>query len=443
MKFRVVWLVALANFPLPCSTFSPLSSEFLLGKRIDASKLTKEAFRELYEGEVPIVLTNVFPRLDSDAWSEQMVNLLGEETIEYDSRNLNGEIESYESTLSEFLEALGENSDHEDSMYLMNEDILPEGSELCEALRIPESLFGSDIFQHFPSPIRPKSALIIGGSGSRSFLHADPFEWVGWNYLMEGTKVWTFLPPEVSMETLQARRNAPEAWGAYNLSAGWVSEEVDLYRYIGVGSVDTPDSGGKKKKKSAVPATPTPLNTMLISAYEKMRDKTNPPPAPLCFHPGRTLDLTAEHISRCVQIVQREGEMVIIPPQWWHQVYHCTPSIAVAGQYVNENGKGRVFSHMLNWCSESGAHSKQAGSSTTARTETVDDILSDPITTDEEIPTVDAILRSLPLLSAKDQVMRIIEQGLVLRLGKKAAKNSLEQLLRDAKAAERERETAE
>ena len=42
--------------------------------------------------------------------------------------------------------------------------------------------------------------------------------------------IGTFFPPEVTEDELLAYRNPPDAWGDYNLSAGWVSE-LDLYRY--------------------------------------------------------------------------------------------------------------------------------------------------------------------------------------------------------------------
>jgi hypothetical protein len=54
-----------------------------------------------------------------------------------------------------------------------------------------------------------------------------------------------------------------------------------------------------------------------------------------------------------LQIVQHPGEMILIPPNFWHQVYHLEPSIAVASQYVNAAGKKRMFSHMLEWCQPS------------------------------------------------------------------------------------------
>lgn len=71
----------------------------------------------------------------------------------------------------------------------------------------------------------------MGGAGARSSLHADPMEWTGWNYLLEGSKLWTFLPPgAVTERAVGATRVVTREWddGKFNLSAGWQSA-LDLY----------------------------------------------------------------------------------------------------------------------------------------------------------------------------------------------------------------------
>lgn len=90
----------------------------------------------------------------------------------------------------------GNNYDGEillESMYLMSEDILAKDPQLSEAFEHPNHLFGNDIFDFLPNLIRPRQALIIGGMGSRSFLHADPYEWTGWNFLVEGRKLCEYI----------------------------------------------------------------------------------------------------------------------------------------------------------------------------------------------------------------------------------------------------------
>ena len=41
--------------------------------------------------------------------------------------------------------------------------------------------------------------------------------------------------------------------------------------------------------------------------------------------------------------------MVMIPPKWWHQVYHLQPSVALAAQYMNDQVTDNVINHILSW----------------------------------------------------------------------------------------------
>lgn len=149
-----------------------------------------EYFKSVADGRHPVVIRNAF-KVDGDKWTEQLVQRNADAVIEYDVRTSStGLIESYECSLGEFLGAL-EDSAHAESSYLMNEDLLNTlpNQPLLDRLALNASIFGQDLFQFFPFSIRPKLALIIGGAGARSFLHGDPYEWTGWNYLFEGEKL--------------------------------------------------------------------------------------------------------------------------------------------------------------------------------------------------------------------------------------------------------------
>ena len=43
------------------------------------------------------------------------------------------------------------------------------------------------------------------------------------------------------------------------------------------------------------------------------------------------------------------GDTILIPPKWWHQVYHLQPSIALAAQYMNDVVASRVIDHIIAW----------------------------------------------------------------------------------------------
>ncbi|KAG5178549.1 hypothetical protein JKP88DRAFT_79185 [Tribonema minus] len=129
---------------------------------------------------------------------------------------------------------------------------------------------------------------------------------------MEGEKLWTFLPP-CPEHLLDGYRLPPNAWGgSYNVSAGWQSP-VDLYRPFSESGAHGSDG----------------IMLSAAAAY------------------GVPEDVWA----RRKQVVQREGETVLIPPRWWHQVIHLAPSIAVASQhYAGARGRRRIFQHIRDWC---------------------------------------------------------------------------------------------
>lgn len=81
-------------------------------------------------------------------------------------------------------------SHHEDSILLMDENILLGADGILDEA---PSYLQEDWFHHFPEMLRPsRLCLILGGTGSRSDLHADPLSWTGWNCLLQGSKAWRF-----------------------------------------------------------------------------------------------------------------------------------------------------------------------------------------------------------------------------------------------------------
>ena len=163
---------------------------------LNTSKISKDMFSYSYDGKFPVVLRNAFD-LHLENWTENLLSGLYKETIEFDVRKCksNNDVETFSSILEDFLkECL--HSYHDESFYMMNESILDNVEKLLDQITPTGDYFGENYFKYFPAQIRPKTALIIGGTGSRSFLHADPYEWTGWNLLLEGKKLWLFFPPD-------------------------------------------------------------------------------------------------------------------------------------------------------------------------------------------------------------------------------------------------------
>jgi hypothetical protein len=188
-----------SRFPYPkirfaTNTHNNFNEKCLNGDvvRVDARTLTKTEFQANFELSRPVVLSNVFD-IDHESWTENLLERLGEKEIQFDIRkSVDSSVDTYEATLTDYISSILEESTHEESWYFMNEDILAEDKLLNKKFSLPERLFGFDLFNYFPEEIRPKTALIVGGTGSRSFLHVDPYEWTGWNYLLEGEKLCNF-----------------------------------------------------------------------------------------------------------------------------------------------------------------------------------------------------------------------------------------------------------
>ena len=230
-----IWFVLLLSFLGVCSTLKPFSNlnaitratslsssvlekyghdkdEFLSIPRIDSRTCTKDEFRSLYNGSHPVILTNMFD-FDNEWYTEELLAMIGEEKVQFDVKvdEEIGDTEVWESQFHDFV-GIMIGSRHERSFYLMNEELM---TKLGEGLTIDffsclfphasysdgRTVFDKDYFQNFPDAIRPNQALIVGGTGARSFLHADPFEWSGVNYMFEGRKVWTFIPPGFSLSS--------------------------------------------------------------------------------------------------------------------------------------------------------------------------------------------------------------------------------------------------
>ena len=49
---------------------------------------------------------------------------------------------------------------------------------------------------------------------------------------------------------------------------------------------------------------------------------------------------------------QKEGDLVLIPPRWYHQVYSLENSFAIASQYANNINKFQIYKHILEWSSQ-------------------------------------------------------------------------------------------
>jgi hypothetical protein len=154
-------------------------------------------------------------------------------------------------------------------------------------------------------------------------------------------------------ECLAARRLESSAWdgGVYNVSAGWQSP-LDLYCTQGAVAAKWPTA-------EALSALPPDARAAALAAIQADCDRlvvnaaAGETAAGFPFAPsdGGLLGAgSALGKRRRVTVLQREGELLLIPPRWWHQTYHLEPSVALAGQYCNAQNGARVAQHVLDWC---------------------------------------------------------------------------------------------
>lgn len=331
--------------------------------RLDARTLDRSALAtHLRDG--PVILTDAIMvdsarlggRLTLETWADELLQLAGGAPVEYQLRE-DGETELYPSNLADFCELAFESA--HDSWVLLFDELLvgAHAAELRETLALRAELFEPDWFPLFPTELRPSgSCLIIGGEGARSTLHADPFEWVGTNVCLEGQKLWRFVPPSDRMHALLKSYRLPSiAWGSQGdaLSAGWQSD-FDLWARR---RDDVPDAFALSE------AEPSAADAQLDEMADMSSGLLEPSAA-----------LPAEVCEQTMGCVQRVGELVLIPPGWWHQTYYTGPSIGSAGQYLDSFCRDRVFQHVLDW-TQTGARAEDIDASVSPR-EQIDALLA-------------------------------------------------------------------
>ena len=205
----------------------------------------------------------------------------------------------------------------------------------------------------------------------------------------------------------EARRNAPDAWGAYNISAGWVSD-IDLYRHrqsfvLGALAAAEMRRNGEDMAPGQEKIMGSSLNRKwLQTVLSKGNDDSNIESGaknlnvPIFMSGVDAVDYCNDlrFSTGALQLVQEEGDLILIPPRFWHQVYHLEPSIAIASQYVNDIGKNTTFNHILKWCHSSSVNREKGRLG------------------------VDFLPKEFPLLSDREQVLSVIQTGLKLQHGR-------------------------
>jgi hypothetical protein len=219
----------------------------------------------------------------------------------------------------------------------------------------------------------------------------------------------TFLSPDVPSAIFDARRTAPDAWGAYNISAGWVSD-IDLYRHrqsFALGALANAEANVKQRNRQSGGGgldkiRSSSLNGKWLKAALSLESRGEKNlEVPIFMSGDDSIDYCEDPrlVEGAIQFIQEEGDLVLIPPRYWHQVYHLEPSIALASQYVNDVGKNRTFNHILKWCSGDSKLDQRS-----------EDATCDGEAYHSNLP------RDFASLSEKEQVLRVMGSALMTKL---------------------------
>jgi histone arginine demethylase JMJD6 len=159
------------------------------------------------------------------------------------------------------------------------------GKQLLDEYTVPH-LFDEDLFSLVGLERRPPHRWVLfGPARSGSNVHIDPLGTSAWNTLVRGHKLWTLFPPDVPRAVVKGREHV-----------NWKTEDDE----------------------------PIDWNVNLL-------------PRILRAHP--------ELRGRVIQFVQRPGQTMFVPSNWWHAVLNLDTTIAVTQNFCSTGNFDTVWKH--------------------------------------------------------------------------------------------------
>jgi len=307
---------------------------------LDARTLTEEQWAPL-DGVQPVVLTHALETAtdtlawDPTAWFRRVLDRHSETPVKFGQRHPGlapGRLQYVQSPLRSALAEMAANS-HETHSTYMDENLLEEDLRQEVLQRLPGPMRENYFEKYFPPDLAVAPlCFIAGGPGSRSTLHCDHLSWTGWNYLLTGVKLWRFYRRSAEHDAIFGARRKP-LWGTEvhpeGLAGNWYSS-CDLFHGI------EGEPGQFASSATSEKAGGGSLHPVLGRPHRFL-------PRPSSEGCGRIPEPTCE-------LLQRSGEMIVFPGDWWHQTYHYTCTVAVSAQYCNHRNISHVLRHILHWC---------------------------------------------------------------------------------------------
>jgi len=254
-------------------------------RRVQMGDLDEESFYKVMNRGIngtPFILEGLMPRWKAMTWTEAALrSAIGDASA--NSRDV---------TVADFFDTVG-SSTPESSRYFTSASALIELAGDLE----PDPFRALDWMFDWWSQHVLGYELFLGGAGARSNLHVDMYNWTGTHALISGEKVWRFLPRAQGPESLGGVVRKPFGGGAVR---DYVAE-VDLFANATPGACGT------------LPGVPP-----IADRGPDLRK-----------HPA-----AAGLMEQVVEVVQRPGEVLVLPSGWWHQTFHTGPTIGVSGQFI-------------------------------------------------------------------------------------------------------------
>ena len=237
--------------------------------------------------------------------------------------------------MDQAIELVMRQSNHDNSLFSFCEGLLDDlDTDIDYTGKLSIGTEDEDWFDLFPPQIQPSDCVILAGEGASSTLHRDPFEWTGTSLCLEGTKVWRFLEPNLLNDEsgpglgvqsvdklLNAYRLPSTAWeeGDTYLSAGWQSN-FNLY----------------EQRHESIPSA----KELVEGDHQRLED--------IAQNWSLLKPSFDSSECSCWTVVQKPGDLLLIPAHWWHQTYALEPSLAVASQRcLSKLDSARVIKHIL------------------------------------------------------------------------------------------------
>lgn len=151
--------------------------------------------------------------------------------------------------------------------------------------------------------------LIVGPPGSGCSFHCDPDGTSTWNVLVRGKKLWVLCPPGLPPPYIGVPRKS------YSGPRYTFDRVEGRYKYQDEDKLYSP-----------------PLQVWLKKLFEDQNGKEQ---RQSCVHvDGSSRDNSDNNKTQFYYYIQKEGDLVYLPPGWWHATLSLTNTIAVSHNLV-------------------------------------------------------------------------------------------------------------